>query len=385
MGPAVLLAGVDTLAVGFEIAEFKLTAFEWEALANAKNFAGQGGRSADGVPVTFRGRRFVMKPKGATGYEYLLENDDVAIKIAARAGGGSSFPEVYVTFRQSFLWRFGWQSCFMRTRQWIDEWAHVVGEKVSRVDLCIDIPEALPDISIRAGEVVSRARGRKEFYIQHHLDGLDETGYVFGKGDALGRVYDKRAEISKNNKGWFEDIWRRRGWDGVSPVTRIEFQVRRDFIKDMQIESAADLADILPDMWRYFTDEWLSLRDASTDTNRSRWQVKPFWRTVASALHSFGIVAGVRRVTQRKPRVDALVTGLRGYAVSLAALVVNNQAGKRPREGRKWVREKLREFMDDDEFLENVEARSYRFATMPDPPPPRSVQLSMLSPALVRH
>jgi len=87
--------------------------------------------------------------------------------------------------------------------------------------LLLDINLALPEVNLKANEVVSYAQTRSEFYIQHHLKGLDDTGYSFGKGSLKCRVYDKRIEIVHSNKAWFEVLWRKQGWDGVSPVTRV--------------------------------------------------------------------------------------------------------------------------------------------------------------------
>ena len=53
----------------------------------------------------------------------------------------------------------------MRVRDWVHTWAVVLGEKVSRVDLCIDLNAELPEVNIKGGEVVSYAKSKKEFYI----------------------------------------------------------------------------------------------------------------------------------------------------------------------------------------------------------------------------
>ena len=237
----ILLAGVDALAVGFSVQEFRLTPEEWEQLKDAKANAQGTMFDSGGTPMELRGQRFSMSGKGSRGYEYVLMNDDVTVQLAERAAGGAVYPEIRVTWRSSYLWRYGWRAAYIRVRDWVYGWAVVKGKKVSRADATIDVNRALPEVNLRAGEVISYAQKKKEFYIQHHLTGLSETGYSFGQGDLMCRVYDKRIEIEHSQKAWFMDLWRKAGWNGESSVTRVEFQMRRDFLRSMQIETVKDL------------------------------------------------------------------------------------------------------------------------------------------------
>lgn len=53
-------------------------------------------------------------------------------------------------------------------------------------------------------------------------------------GDLLSRWYDKPQELSKvpEKMALESERWRRRGWDGVSPVARVEFQIRGEAVKE---------------------------------------------------------------------------------------------------------------------------------------------------------
>jgi len=364
-----LLAGVDTLGVGFYVDQFDVTPEEWAELADAKGNSQGSMFDSGGSPVTFRGHKFSVNPKGSRGYEYVLVNDDVTIQLAERATGGSLFPEVHVTFRSQYLWRYGWRGSYTYIRDWVNSWAVVSGEKVSRADLCLDINLPVPAIDLRVGEVVSYARTKKEFFVQHHLKGLEETGYSFGQGDLLCRVYDKRAEIEVSSKAWFMDMWRRKGWDGKSPVTRVEFQARRGFLKSMQVETVEDLDCQLADLWKYFTS-WVSLRERGDDSNRRRWALKPFWESIEGAISSFGMVTGVVRLHQRRPKVEALKKISRGLAVSLVAYAMTTfeQTPGKPislDNAIGWFQHTLvPEFVDDEVFKSQVQRRAGRLAFM---------------------
>jgi len=360
--PNVLLAGVDTLEVGFNVKEFLFTTEEWQMLADAK-YAAQGTMfNSGGTPVTLRGHKFSVNPKGSVGYEYVLQNDDLRIRIAERADSGRVYPEVHVRWSSQYLWRRGWRAAYIRVRNWVYSWADVSSEKLSRADLCIDVNSPLPEVGLREGEVVTYAKRNTEFYIQHHFDGLDETGYSFGQGDIVCRIYDKLAEIEHSHKAWFQEIWRKQGWDGNSPVTRVEFQSRRDFLKSMQVETVEDLEMQLADLWKYFTS-WVSLRDQSSDSNRRRWSLKPFWAVVCRAVPAFGVVTGVVRIAQRRPRMDSLARMGRGCLVSLAAMVQTN-TGYSSQAAIGVLVEQTRDWMAEDGFRLDVTRRAGKLAFM---------------------
>jgi len=360
--PKVLLAGVDTLAVGFNVKEFLLTTEEWKMLADAKYQAQGTMFDSGGTPVTLRGQKFSVNPRGGRGYEFVLVNDDLRIQLAERADSGRVYPEIHITWRSQYLWRYGWQGVYTYVRNWVYAWADVTSEKVSRADLCIDLNLSLPEVSLKGGEVVTYARKNEEFSIQHHFDGLDETGYSFGKGDLKCRIYDKLIEIEHSQKAWFQELWRKAGRDGSSPVTRVEFQARRDFLKTMQIETVEDLEMQLADLWKYFTN-WVSLRDQSSDSNRRRWPVKPFWAVVCGAVSSFGAVTGVVRIAQRRPRMDSLARMGRGCLVTLAALVQTNTGGS-AQAAIGFIQDQTREWLVDGDFQQEVTRRAGKLAFM---------------------
>jgi len=365
----ILLAGVDTLAVGFNVVGYKLTSEVWSKLATAKVEAQGTMFDSGGTRVTFQGETFSVMAKGGKGYEYVLVNDDLTLQLAERPEGGSVYPEVRVTWRSQYLWRCGWRGAYVHVRDWVHTWAVVLGEKVSRVDLSVDLNSELPEVNIKGGEVVSFARSKEEYYVRH-FRGLEETGYTFGKGDLKCRVYDKVAEIEHSQKSWFKDMWRRKGWNGTSPVIRVEFQARRQFLRTMDIETVVDLELQLADLWRYFVT-WVSLRYKTMDSNRRRWPVQVFWQIVCNAVPTFGVVTGVARIVQRKPRMESLSRQVRGMLVSMAAL---EQTA--PGVGDGWdtesgvlgaagaVMDKVCEWALEDGFRQEVNRRAGRLAFM---------------------
>lgn len=66
-------------------------------------------------------------------------------------------------------------------------------------------------------------------------------------------------------------------------VWRLEFEFKRDFLKDRQLSSLAAVLDNLNGLWSYATTEWLRLTVANlADATRSRWPTHSLWIALAS-------------------------------------------------------------------------------------------------------
>jgi len=362
-----VLAGVDSLMVGWPVHSFKFSEEERAVLVAAKQAARERRFGRDGAALTWYGQSLNMKASGTQGYEWILENGDLSIRIAAEAGGGSAFPEVYVTFRSPYLWRGGYQEACRQTLDWLSSWADIGEGKVSRVDLCADFAIALPEIDLKT-EVVGRARKRKRYnsinlsVVADWQNGRTGTGYQIGKGDLAARIYDKREELLYTRKNWFEDLWQQNGWDGESQVTRFEFQFRRKMLKELQLDSLRDLEAQIPDLWAYATENWLTARKPSTDTNRTRWPLQDYWKDVQSVGQYFGTRTGTTRVIQRAPQYLAVMRGVRGGFKTLAAFeLANGHSDEQALQAMDAVYEWIR---SDRSFLEEARQRGARFAFM---------------------
>lgn len=122
----------------------------------------------------------------------------------------------------------------------------------------------------------------------------------FGRfaSECYARLYDKLASLELHQKEYMRDIWSANGWDGESPVWRVEFSLSGDFLKNFKTlfddatGEALDLRDfnnfckVLPRLWRYLTFDWLRHCDPSADSHSHRWEVSDFWRCVQSAFES---------------------------------------------------------------------------------------------------
>jgi len=277
--PNIVAAGVDTLELNFGIEEYKeLDMFERLNVAKSEAVAA-GYKGRLGVPVDLFGNEFMVQARGSKGgYEYLLKNGDIDLQIMPDARGGKPSPEIRVIFRSPFLWRSGEVQAYSKVVESVNNLASVVYCKVSRADLCVDKVMALPEIN-RKTQVVSRLREKDLFYGGDFERGQRETGYQFGRGGMSCRFYDKAYEISVKGQGHIRPLWLTNGWDGESPVSRLELQLRRDglrrFDKTMDFQTFQDSKS---DIWAYMTSKYIRIIQPGSATRKERAKVTEYWK-----------------------------------------------------------------------------------------------------------
>lgn len=362
----IVASGVDTLVIGFSIQSY-LDVNKFEALTEAKNKAGEKQFDKKGCSVEWFGTEFSISARGAKGYEWVMRNADVMVCIAREARGGSVMPEVYVTFSSENLWTHGLDGAVTAFKRWLSRWAVLIDSKVSRADLCLDVAMPFPEIDLKT-EIVSRARKKRRVNelerIEHHVDCRRDTGYRFGAGDLVGRFYDKTSEVKVSQKEWMREVWKAEGWDGETPVVRYEFQFRRNFLKEMSVNSFDDLKARLADIWRYCTHDWLRVCDKGSSTNQARWKSKDYWLLIQESFTLFGQAYGVLRMKSKQVRYDHLLKQLRGCAVSAVASL---GSGHGTAAAMFKLTDDLRRMLKSEDFLNDVEKRQGAVANMEKP------------------
>ena len=357
----VVNSGIDSLVVGFSIAEYK-SPEAFRLLEDSKAKAGEKMFGGKGSSVTWHEREFMVKASGTKGYEWVLENADILLCIARKAQGGRVYPEIYITFRAEYLWRMGHVEAVKQSKEWIESWAVIKDNKVSRCDLCIDIQMDMPKIDL-AIEAITRARNKVErdtLSCECHISGRHNKGYRIGSGALQARLYDKSLEITINQKEWFKTIWSANGWDGESKVIRVEFQARRSFLKEMSVDSFLSLCERLADMWRYYTCDWLTIRVPGADSHRHRWAVADWWQVAQAGFTLFGEACGVLRNKQHQYRYEHLMQQLRGLMKSATAVASNSNGIEY---GCFKVGRDIQEILNSPDYKNDVKERMHLVAT----------------------
>ena len=89
------------------------------------------------------------------------------------------------------------------------------------------------------------------------------------------REHAKTVEIQRRGVSWLPDLW---GIDGSDrPVWRLEFQYRRAVLAEFNLSGVDETVASVQDLWRYGTEEWMSLRVRRKHSVRRRWPVDPLW------------------------------------------------------------------------------------------------------------
>lgn len=318
----IYLAGIDTLVMGFYISKFNLTDENYIDLNAAKELAKAPAFKSSGHLINFQKIDLLMSPAGKKPYTYVLISEDFTLKLAKEVSNGR-FPEVFIEVRSQFLWRLGYRHIYTFLKEWVSTWAEIQSDVVSRADLSTDA-QGFPDIGIE--NIVSRARKGKSYIqlipIQQgeiYYYGSKIRGWVFGSGPLMLRIYDKLVESKIVHKEWFQDLWKQGGWDGESGVTRVEIQIRRDFLKDFNVTTFASFEEALGDIYRYVTQDWFTIRETSDDKNRSRWPVISFWSEIQTSINNFGKIYGLDRGRIKESKGNYLIPQAAGLITSIGA------------------------------------------------------------------
>ena len=288
----VLRTGVDTLQLSYqgELREEPLVRLD------ALKKVAQADSASERTYAQFQigPRVFSVLPKGTGLFRYVL--NDPAFRISLSSGKGS-LPVAHVQIRSEIPTRIGPRLAEEELRGIISELA-VISEAptVSRIDACVDFSTSFDLESISRHDWVTRAKRISQF-----VENGVFTGWSIGLGGAIsGRLYDKTEEIRVKNKSYFEEIWRDLGWDGNTPVWRLEFQVKRDALRNFKELNTSDYLLLSGQLWPYLTTEWLRLtRPSEVDETRSRWPTHPLWEQLQAVTFGDGDPPEYQRVGLR--------------------------------------------------------------------------------------
>ena len=186
-----------------------------------------------------------------------------------------------------------------------------------------------------SAELGSALRFIKPARVKWHAyhDGGRFTGFVFGSGAVVARIYDKGWQARQRSDDSYAALLKERCPDRFDPEAatwRLEFQLRREGATGFRLyaEPEADddeaiidaelAAEELPHigtlprffrhesaLWRHLTTHWLRLAVDDGGANRSRWPAHPTWATLSQgyepaaeveppAEESYELVRGAR-------------------------------------------------------------------------------------------
>jgi hypothetical protein len=275
----VLAGGLDRLDLSLYV---RWTSGAWfEELTKAKQEA-QANNEA--TPITIETpdgpAAFAVQTTGAEGHEWIIKNQHYTLSIGNWIEPKQR-PSVSLLVRAETIWHAGIRDAVARIVRMLESLGGKLEPiKVSRLDPCVDILMRESDWrrDIEAG-LVTRARDINP-YTQHR----ELTGFAIGKNDISARFYDKPVEIARQSrKFWMFDIWGTDTPPGEHRIIRIEFQLRREKIKLLGVDTLNQLDDRLPGIWAYCTQNWLRVvQDASV--HHTQQKLRPWWPVVQNGF-----------------------------------------------------------------------------------------------------
>ena len=304
-----LLSDLDTVECAYFLRPTAQCKLDFSALGLEKERLRQS-KKREPTKIELGGKEFLLQPYGSgSGYPFVIENADMTIEF-----GEFNDPSFFVTFRSIALCHKGASTL----HQQFMVWAQSLGlqpyrsESLSRVDFTFDY--YLQKIDFDEDSFVSLSAAD----IQYRKNRQIQT-FNLGTGDLVLRVYDKVAEINEQSgKHWFFPLW-----DGIEEnVWRIEWQVRKDKLRQFAIRTFDDLDAGCGDLLRYLCQSHTTLRVPSADTNRSRWPLHPLWSDLQAHIDTLNVQGVLRSFDQKEllqARLMRMAVSVQGYLKAIAA------------------------------------------------------------------
>ncbi len=409
LGPRILATKIDTLHLSWHVTLSRelLDTLE-KKLEQAKKgfseFVTVKLKGKDGTEVLWR----VHPSGGGRLYRYRLSNERADLLIS-RMRAENAAP-VRFELRAAFMWEAELEGAWL----WSTNLANGihVGPKcprsvLTRLDMCVDVTGVDFARAIR-DEFVTRARKRSRhsgrasegdacprctgtgvcggcagtgvlsgplddlLQLDEHASGRHVSGFSFGHGGIVARIYDKTREIREKSKDkkWLYLCWAEKGWVGAETVWRVEVQIRRETLTELvgrteEADKAIPLArklrgtalaagegldgvgDLMSprsraklgldtlegcraaiaSMWAYAVGgrtghtAWLKWTVPDPDDGRrSRWDAKPEWKVIQGACWGRAEPFALCRLVVRDARFDTLLPQWVGLTRAMSAL-----------------------------------------------------------------
>lgn len=271
----ILRHGIDSLYVSYpgrlyENQDSRLKALKEQAQSPDE-------RMAAGAQLPLGEHLFAVLDRGRRKFAYVLEDNWYSLSVASK--DARALPMAHVQISSELITKAGVLEALRQLTDVVSRLGQCSGPpKVSRVDPFADFLTTLDFESISKEAWVKRARKRA---VYHEADAI--TGIAFGLGGSVSaRIYNKLLELLKSHKDYLRPLWAQKGWDGMQPVWRLEFQIKRDVLPEMLVNSTERLMEAVPAVWEYLCTDWLRLAIPNpNDDTRARWPTHPVWHSLS--------------------------------------------------------------------------------------------------------
>lgn len=304
-----LLSGHDTIECAYFLTPDEVCLLDYGWFAAEKEALSRS-KSRKPNHIKLGTEEFMLAGHGTkSGYPFLIENEAFSIQF-----GEFNNPSFFVAFRSIALWHFGAQKLHERFLLW----AASLGlrpyrtESLSRVDFAFDYH--VPEIDFDEDSFVSSFVKDN----QHRRNRKVQT-FRLGTGELVLRVYNKCDEIEESSS----KTWLYKMWDRDTDVWRIEWQVRKDWLRRIGIRTFEDLERRQGDLLRVLVMDHTKLCIKSDDTNRSRWPLHPLWQDLndqVAQIPGLGVIRELDMAALLEERMMRMTISVYGYMKRIAAI-----------------------------------------------------------------
>ncbi|MBF0382808.1 MAG: hypothetical protein HQL69_17435 [Magnetococcales bacterium] len=309
---SIIRKGTDTL----ELTQRCLVNLDWlERLEHLKALA-QSSIESDRAQaqLEFEEQILAVRGQGSGMYAYCLEDGFTRFSIAG--ANAKKIPAIYVQISSACLLNSGVVEATAILDRFSRQIATVEEEAtISRVDFCVDFTTS-HDLRVPIESWISRSQK-----INERTENGRFVGWDFGMGGVIvGRLYDKTFQAEKKKIEYLPFVWKAAGWNGDT-VWRLEFQIRREPLREMEIVTVSDYLERQTALWAYLTKKWLRLTiPRNSKPDKKLWSTHPLWKTLSGITWDCGSqLPAIRLRSGRVPSDYALFVNGMGAITSFMA------------------------------------------------------------------
>ncbi|BBO89921.1 hypothetical protein DSCOOX_31010 [Desulfosarcina ovata subsp. ovata] len=107
-------------------------------------------------------------------------------------------------------------------------------------------------------------------------------------------------------------------------IIRIEFQLRREVLKQLGMNSPSDLNNLCSNAWGYCTQEWLNFKDNPGKHQKNQRKTLTWWSVVQNGFMEISQPVPLIRFRASNSDEKQLVAQTFGYLSSIQALMVES-------------------------------------------------------------
>ena len=272
---------------------FDALAQKLEHALSAARLKGGGGKRVQ----TLGGRRVALNPSRKSfpqtfevkaGMRWSLVIDGILILISGQRSYSPARPSLAFVVDGRTCLRYGAEACWNKISAWVESLGGKIAlTKVTRVDLCLDLPGQRPDDLFRAlseERVITRSKHRRIAE-----QGSTKTVYV-GSSPLELSVYDKLAQVRAKRSDETRELMIARRWNGHLPrcATRVEFRLRAKALRARGICTVGDYLKHRAHLTQHLTTKsFRFVQRRLSKGHQHRSPVLPLWKAIQQGFEKW--------------------------------------------------------------------------------------------------